>query len=206
MIMHQGRVSGWIEVVCGPMFSGKTEELIRRLRLVQIAKQRVQIFKPLLDDRYDDTCITSHSKQKFKCKPIERAQHILEEISDTTRVVGIDEAQFFDDEIVEICTRLANRGIRVIAAGLDQDYLGQPFGPMPQLMSIAEEVTKLKAICMCCGGLASKSQRLVGSGETVLVGSGESYEARCRACFDPDLSVENARPAVPVSEKQAQHA
>lgn len=206
MIMHQGRHSGWIEVVCGPMFSGKTEELIRRLRLVQIAKQRVQIFKPVLDDRYDDSCITSHSKQKFQCQPIAHAKDILREISDTTRVVGIDEAQFFDDELVEVCTRLANRGIRVIAAGLDQDYLGQPFGPMPQLMSIAEEVSKLKAICMACGGLASKSQRLVSNGETVLVGSGECYEARCRACFDPELIVESARPAVPVSEKQAQLA
>ena len=200
MILQQGCHSGWIEVICGPMFSGKTEELIRRLKLVQIAKQRVEIFKPVLDNRYDEKHIMSHSEQKFNCQPIEKIQHVLEVIKDNTRVVAIDEAQFFGKELPDVCNRIANRGLRVIVAGLDQDYLGKPFGQMPQLLAVAESVLKLKAVCMSCGGMATQSQRLTTQGETVVVGSGETYEARCRACFDPDLIVENAVPAIPIAK------
>jgi len=198
-MIHQGRHTGWIEVICGPMFSGKTEELIRRLRLAQIAKQRVQIFKASLDKRYHDEFITSHSDQKFICTPISAAQEILDHIKDSTRVVGIDEAQFFEDDLVQVCDKLANRGLRVVVSGLDQDFLGKPFGPMPKLLSIAESILKLKAVCMMCGGQATKSQRLVSNEEQVVVGSGESYEARCRTCFDPDFSLEQSRPPIPIS-------
>ncbi len=200
-MVHQGRYSGWIEVICGPMFSGKTEELIRRLRLAQIAKQRVQIFKPAIDDRYEDKYITSHSEQKFICTPVKDAWEIFHNVDDTTRIVGIDEAQFFSQDLAEICTKLANRGIRVVIGGLDQDYKGEPFGPMPRLLAIAESILKLKAVCMTCGGQASKTQRLSTDKDQVVVGSGECYEARCRACFDPDLSLEKNQPAIPVSKK-----
>lgn len=187
--------TGNIEVVCGPMFSGKTEELIRRLRLAKIAKQRVQIFKPILDDRYDMEHITSHLNQKFVCTPIREAKEILEKLQDQTRVVGIDEVQFFKEGLVEVCEKLANRRIRVIVAGLDQDYLGNPFGGMPQLMAIADEVLKLKAVCVVCGREASKSQRLTQETSQVVVGAQEHYEARCRLCFDPDFSLESAQKA-----------
>lgn len=197
---NQGRQTGWIEVVCGPMFSGKTEELIRRLRLATIAKQRVQIFKHAIDKRYDETYITSHSAQKFSAIPVSNSAEIMESINDTTRVVGIDEAQFFDEGIIEVCNKLANRGIRVIVAGLDQDYLGKPFGQMPQLLSIAESILKLKAVCMSCSGPATQTQRLTRDKKQVVVGSGEQYEARCRACFDPDLSLERSMPTRPVSK------
>jgi len=170
------------------MFSGKTEELIRRLRLSLIAKQRVQIFKPVTDNRYSEEHIVSHDDQKFLCTPVTSSAEILEKIREHTHVIGVDEAQFFDSEIVEICQKLANRGRRVIVAGLDQDYLGNPFGPIPELMAIAESVLKLKAICMVCGGLATKTQRLTEETAQVLVGAKEHYEARCRACFDPDLA------------------
>ena len=152
--------SGWVEVICGPMFSGKTEELIRRLRLVQIARQRYQIFKHSLDDRYTDTFITSHNKQRFDCVPVQRAEEIMERLEDETRVVGIDEAQFFDKDIVRIVAKLANRGLRVIIAGLDQDYLGKPFGAIPDLLAIAEQITKSPAVCMICGEPASQTQRI----------------------------------------------
>jgi thymidine kinase len=182
------------------MFSGKTEELIRRLRLAQIAKQRIQIFKPAIDDRYDDEYITSHNDWKFTAAPVGNANQILEMVEDSTRVVGVDEAQFFSEDLVKVCDKLANRGIRVVVSGLDQDYLGRPFGPMPELLSIAESILKLKAVCMVCGGQATKSQRLTPDTSQIVVGSGESYEARCRACFDPDLSLEKNRPPVPVSK------
>lgn len=198
--MYQGRNTGWIEVVCGPMFSGKTEELIRRLRLAQIAKQRIQIFKPKIDNRYEDKFITSHTDQRYSCTAIEDAWEIMDRIDDSTRVVGIDEAQFFKDDIVEICNRLANRGIRVVISGLDQDYKGEPFGPMPKLLSIAESILKLKAVCVVCGGEATKTQRLSSDTNQVVVGSGECYEARCRFCFDPELVLEKNRPPVPVSK------
>ena len=187
MFLNQGRPSGWIEVICGPMFSGKTEELIRRLRLAQIGKQRVQIFKPSLDNRYSEIHIESHNEQRFSCTPITDAAKILELVDDHTRVVGIDEAQFFDESIVTVAQKLANRGLRVIAAGLDQDYLARPFGAMPALIAVAESVLKLKAVCMVCGGLASRSQRITNETAQVVVGAGDHYEARCRACFDPDL-------------------
>ena len=205
MFVQQGRNHGWIEVICGPMFSGKTEELIRRLKLAQIAKQRVQIFKPALDRRYDEGCITSHAEQKFICTPIQKIQKLMENLDDETRVVGIDEAQFFGPEISEICNKVANRGLRVIAAGLDQDYLGNAFGPMPKLLAIADTVLKLKAVCMVCGGEASKSQRLTRESTQVVVGAGEHYEARCRACFDPSLKVTQSLPALPVSKVRTQN-
>ncbi|MBI4211031.1 MAG: thymidine kinase [Deltaproteobacteria bacterium] len=205
-MIHQGRPSGWIELVCGPMFSGKTEELIRRLRLVQIAKQRVQIFKPSIDNRYEDDYIISHSEQRFLCKPVSDAKEILQHIADTTRVVGVDEAQFFGEDIIQIVAKLADRGLRVIIAGLDQDFRGEPFGPMPRLMAVAESVLKLKAVCMVCGGLATKTQRLTRDDATVVVGSGEAYEARCRACFDPDFSLARCAPPIPVSKQQAQRS
>jgi len=199
IMYNQGRQSGWIEVVCGPMFSGKTEELIRRLRLAMIAKQRIQIFKHAIDKRYEDTFITSHSDQKFEATPVQSSYEILETINDSTRVVGVDEAQFFDEGIVDVCSKLANRGMRVIAAGLDQDYLGKPFGPMPQLLATAESILKLNAVCMTCGGRATKTQRLTTENERVIVGSGEHYEARCRACFDPDHVLDKHRIKKPVS-------
>lgn len=197
---NQGRQSGWVEVVCGPMFSGKTEELIRRLRLAVIAKQRIQIFKHSIDKRYDETFITSHTEQKFKATPVSSSSEVIDAIDDSTRVVGIDEAQFFDVGIADVCDKLANRGIRVIVAGLDQDYLGKPFGPMPELLAVAESILKLKAVCMSCGGQASRSQRLTTENETVVVGSGEHYEARCRACFDPEHVLETHATAKPVSK------
>ncbi|MBI2974016.1 MAG: thymidine kinase [Deltaproteobacteria bacterium] len=200
-MQNHGRLTGWIEVVCGPMFSGKTEELIRRMKLALIAKQRVQVFKPQLDDRYADEYIISHSEQKVVCTPVKSSADILALVRDNTRVVGVDEAQFFDDGIVDVCEKLANRGIRVVAAGLDQDFMGAPFGKMPELLAVAESVLKLSAVCMVCGGEATKSQRLVKSKEQIVVGSGELYEARCRACHDPDLSLEKEIPSVPISRK-----
>lgn len=196
-----GRPSGWIEVVCGPMFSGKTEELIRRVKLALIAKQRVQVFKPQIDDRYASEYIISHSEQKVICTPVKASTDILTMVRDNTRIVGVDEAQFFDDRIIEVCEKLANRGIRVIVAGLDQDFMGKPFGQMPELLAIAETVSKLSAVCMVCGGAATKTQRLTRSKEQIVVGSGEAYEARCRACHDPDLSLEKELPAIPVAKK-----
>jgi len=200
-MQNQGRATGWIEVVCGPMFSGKTEELIRRAKLALIAKQRVQIFKPAIDNRYADEYIISHTDQKIVCTPVNFAGEIMDRIKDNTRVVGIDEAQFFDESVVNVCEKLANRGLRVIVTGLDQDFMGKPFGPMPELLAIAESILKLKAVCMVCSGQATKTQRLSKSKERVVVGSGEQYEARCRACHDPDLSLEREIPSVPVSKK-----
>lgn len=194
MFINQGRPTGWIEVVCGPMFSGKTEELIRRLKLAQIAKQKVEIFKPALDTRYSAEHIASHNDQRFTCTPVPDAGRILEQVGDHTRVVGVDEAQFFDRSIVAVCQKLANRGLRVIVAGLDQDYLGRPFGPMPELLAVAESILKLKAVCMVCGGLASRSQRLTRETSQVVVGALDHYEARCRACFDPDMGGEVSEP------------
>jgi thymidine kinase len=183
------------------MFSGKTEELIRRVKLALIAKQRVQVFKPKVDDRYATEYIISHSEQKVICTPIKKSSDILNSVRDSTRTVGIDEAQFFDEGIVDVCEKLANRGIRVIVAGLDQDFQGKPFGCMPQILAIAESVSKLKAVCMVCGGEASKSQRLIVAKEQIVVGSGEAYEARCRACHDPDFTLENELPSIPVARK-----
>jgi len=177
-----GHPKGWIEVICGSMFSGKTEELIRRLRRAQYANQKTEIFKPLLDTRYDDTAIVSHDANSISSTPVEHASNILLYASEV-EVVGIDEAQFFDLELVSVAQQLAARGSRVIVAGLDMDYLGKPFGPMPGLLAVAEYVTKVHAICMQCGDLASHSFRKVSNDSKVLLGEKESYEPRCRKCF-----------------------
>ncbi len=176
---------GWVEVICGPMFSGKSEELIRRLRRAQIARQPLQVFKPAIDDRYHATQIVSHSRAAIEAVPVKDSEELARRVRRDTRVVGIDEAQFFDDGLVEVVERLATRGSRVVLAGLDQDYAGAPFEPMPRLMALAEYVTKTLAICMRCGAPAGRSQRLVPDGEQVLVGATEAYEARCRACHSP---------------------
>lgn len=178
---------GWIEVVCGSMFSGKTEELIRRLKRVKIANQRVEIFKPAIDTRYDETEVVSHDQNSITSTPVPNSLQILLLANDVD-VVGIDEAQFFDSELPEVCVKLASRGIRVIIAGLDMDYLGKPFGPMPQLMAIAEYVTKVHAICMQCGDIANHSFRKSASQSLVLLGETDSYEPRCRSCFEKGMS------------------
>jgi thymidine kinase len=175
---------GWIEVICGSMFSGKSEELIRRLRRAQIAKQRVQIFKPKVDSRFSDDHIVSHSDMKMKSQLVGKAAEIPELVDGRTQVIGIDEAQFFDLDLVAVCNRLADMGKRVIVAGLDQDYRGRPFDPMPQLLAIAEYITKTLAICVRCGAPANRTQRTVNNAERVLVGAMDSYEARCRLCFE----------------------
>src|SRR5438128_1375149 len=179
---------GWIEVVVGSMFSGKSEELIRRLRRAQIARQRVQIFKPAIDARYAADQIVSHSEMRIPSRAVRTARELLEAVAGETEVVGIDEGQFFDLELPMICNTLADQGKRVIVAGLDQDYLGKPFEPMPQLLAIAEYITKTHAICMVCGNPANHTQRLIASGDRVLVGAQGLYEAHCRACFDPLLA------------------
>ena len=176
--------AGSLEVVCGSMFSGKTEELIRRLRRAQIARQRVAIFKPALDDRFGNDHIVSHSEQKLRSEPVQSAQEILQKIGDA-QVVGIDEGQFFDNSLIAVCNELAHRGVRVIVAGLDMDYRGVPFEPIPQLMAIAERVTKTQAICMQCGEPAAFTQRLTPARDRVVVGAKEMYEARCRQCYAP---------------------
>lgn len=176
------RKTGWIEVICGSMFSGKTEELIRRLKRAQIANMRVEIFKPALDTRYSDTEIVSHSRRTIHSTPVPTSQQILL-LASGVQVVGIDEAQFFDEGIVEVATELANRGSRVICAGLDMDFTGAPFGPMPALLAQAEFVTKVHAICQVCGSIANYSYRKVHKEGQVLLGEKEAYEPRCRDCF-----------------------
>jgi thymidine kinase len=178
--------SGAIEVICGSMFSGKTEELLRRIKRAQIARQKIQVFKPLIDNRYSADHVQSHDANKVLSRPVEKARDILKLVEDTTRIVGIDEAQFFDDSVVEVAQKLANRGVRVICAGLDMDFRGQPFGPMPRLLAVAESVTKLSAVCMVCGDAASRSQRTSGESGRIAVGAKEMYEARCRFCHEPD--------------------
>ena len=178
--------TGWIEVVTGCMFSGKTEELIRRLVRARYAKQEVAIFKPRLDTRFSDDEIVSHSKISLRAHRVERAEEVWK-VGRGMQVVGIDEAQFFGPDIVPVTESLANGGTRVIVAGLDQDFRGQPFEPIPTLMALAEYVTKVHAICMKCGNPADRSQRLVNRTERVLLGESEIYEARCRRCFSPDL-------------------
>ncbi|MCF0053070.1 thymidine kinase [Dyadobacter sp. LJ53] len=180
---NQNPKTGWIEVICGSMFSGKTEELIRRLNRAKIARQRIQIFKPALDKRYHDENIVSHNDNSIRSIPVQTSIEIID-LAEDCEVVGLDEAQFFDEKIVEVCTLLADSGKRVIVAGLDMDYMGKPFGSMPQLMAIAEFVTKVHAICMVCGEVASHSYRLSSSNERVLLGETDLYEARCRRCFN----------------------
>ncbi len=176
-----GERRGWIEVICGSMFSGKTEELIRRLKRVKIANLKAEIFKPAIDIRYDEVKIVSHDENKVHSTPVSNSQNILL-LAQDANVVGIDEAQFFDPEIVKVCEELAVRGMRVIVAGLDMDYKGNPFGPMPQLLAIADYITKLHAICVKCGNIANVSYRKVQSGGQVLLGEKDLYEPRCRVC------------------------
>ena len=176
---------GWIEVIVGSMFSGKSEELIRRLNRARIARQKVQVFKPQIDARYSVEQIASHSGQKHDSSPVASADEMMALVNTDTQVVGIDEGQFFDMAIVDAVNRLASSGKRVIVAGLDQDYTGKPFEPMPQLLSIAEFITKTHAICVKCGGTANYSQRTVESDARVEVGAADKYEARCRQCFVP---------------------
>jgi thymidine kinase len=180
--------TGWIEVIVGSMFSGKSEELIRRLRRAQIARQRVQIFKPAVDTRYADDHIVSHSELRIPSERAGSSAELVARVHADTEVVGIDEGQFFDLGLPAACAELASRGVRVIVAGLDQDYLGKPFEPMPHLLAIAEFITKTRAICMVCGNPANHTQRLVASTDRVLLGAMGMYEARCRRCFDPRLS------------------
>ena len=175
---------GWIEVIAGCMFSGKTEELIRRIRRAQIARQEVAIFKPKVDNRYSSNHIVSHSEARLLSSVVERSNEILVAAKDA-QVVGIDEGQFFDMGLVEVAEELANQGKRVIIAGLEQDYRGKPFEPMPQLLAVAEYITKTLAICVVCGNPADRTQRTTASSERVLVGAKDSYEARCRKCFEP---------------------
>jgi thymidine kinase len=188
--MRQSYNGGWIEIVCGSMFSGKTEELIRRVRRARIAQQKVQVFKPKLDDRYHAEQVASHNGVQWEALAVDKAADIFERLDEDTTVVAVDEAQFFDWEISSVCNELAEQGYRVIVAGLDMDFRGEPFGPMPLLMAEAEEVTKLQAICVRCGGPASRTQRLINEepaaydDPVILVGGSESYEARCRHCHE----------------------
>ena len=178
----KGQRSGWIEVICGSMFSGKTEELIRRLKRAKIANQKIEIFKPRIDTRYDEKNVVSHDSNSILSVPVEHSSSILE-LSEGVSVVGIDEAQFFDNQLPEVCQQLALKGLRVIVAGLDMDFRGLPFGPMPNLLAVAEYITKVHAICSHCGNLATHSYRLALNENTVVLGEKEAYEARCRTCY-----------------------
>ena len=188
MFSENHKKSGCIEVICGSMFSGKTEELIRRLRRAQFANQKIEIFKPAIDNRYSDVEVVSHDFHKITSRPIKDASEMLS-IAPDIEVVGIDEAQFFGDNLVEICQSLANRGVRVIAAGLDTDYLGKPFGPMPRLLAVAEDVQKVHAICVKCGNLANHSHRLSKSDELVVLGEKDTYEPLCRECYNKAMEL-----------------
>ncbi|MEM9919646.1 MAG: thymidine kinase [Bacteroidota bacterium] len=178
----KGQRSGWIEVICGSMFSGKTEELIRRLKRAKIANQSVEIFKPAVDTRYDTQKVVSHDANSILSIPIKHSTELLRR-SEGVSVVGIDEAQFFDEQLPEVCQKLALHGTRIIIAGLDMDYKGRPFGPMPNLLAVAEYITKVHAICHHCGNLATHSYRLSNDGDTVVLGEKDRYEARCRTCY-----------------------
>ena len=192
----RGQRSGWIEVICGSMFSGKTEELIRRLKRAKIANQRVEIFKPKIDTRYDDLNVVSHDANSILATPIDDSYKLLENVmarhdivtesgvrQEGVDVVGIDEAQFFDKNLTEVCQKLALKGIRVVIAGLDMDYRGEPFGPVPQLLAVAEYITKVHAICSHCGNLATHSYRKVANNQQVMLGEKDTYEPRCRTCY-----------------------
>jgi thymidine kinase len=201
--MFHPHTGGWIEVICGSMFSGKTEELIRRVKRATIARQKVQVFKPALDTRYNAEKVSSHNGMHFDARVVRQAADILALVEDDTDVVAVDEVQFFDWSIADVCAELADRGKRVIVAGLDMDFRGEPFGPMPLLMAQAEVVDKLQAICVRCGGSASRTQRLINGrpahydDPVILVGAAEVYEARCRACHEvpgkPGPDVEGRR-------------
>lgn len=197
----QPRHSGWIEVICGPMFSGKTEELIRRMRRAELARQSVQIFKPEIDVRYGGASeIVSHNSRRLTAEPVSSTAALLERIDPETAVVGIDEAQFFDAKIVQVAESLAHSGKRVIVAGLDLDYLARPFEPMPSLIAVADFVTKLSAVCMQCGDAAVRSQRVTTATERVSIGAGEAYEARCRRCFVLEIPAAQELPRLPARE------
>jgi thymidine kinase len=183
---------GWVEVVCGPMFSGKSEELIRRLRRAEIARQRVQIFKPIIDQRYASDQIVSHDDGRIHAVPVNNAAELEARLDRRTEVIGIDEAQFLGDAMVEFVVRLADIGKRIVIAGLDTDYLGRPFHPMPELLAVADEITKTLAICMQCGNPAKHTQRLIASEDLIVVGAAGMYEARCRRCFEPNLAAMEA--------------
>lgn len=199
-MLHKS-LPGFIEVVCGSMFSGKTEELMRRLKRAQYGRQKVQVFKPAIDTRYSDDHVQSHDANRVLSIPVKTAREILDRVEDNTRVVGIDEVQFFDESVVDVCNKLAYRGMRVICAGLDMDFRGQPFGPMPKLLSVAESVTKLQAVCVVCGQAASRSQKVVGDAAIVAVGAKEMYEARCRFCHEPNVELKNdSKPGLNQSE------
>ena len=185
---NRDKSKGWIEVICGSMFSGKTEELIRRLRRARFASQKVEIFKPRIDTRYSVSEVVSHDANSIMSTPVDSSQTILLLTADVD-VVGIDEAQFFDPGIVEVCNVLANQGIRVIVAGLDMDFKGKPFGPMPQLMAVAEYVSKVHAICMVCGNLANHSHRLSEEEKLVVLGEKNDYEPLCRACYNNKIQM-----------------
>ncbi len=187
--LNPNRQTGWVEVVCGSMFSGKTEELIRRVNRALIARQKVLIFKPAMDNRYDDIKVVSHNRNEIHSMPVEFSHQILA-LAHDCEVVAIDEAQFFDENLPKICNLLANKGIRVILSGLDMDFEGKPFGCMPQLLAIAEFVTKVHAICVVCGGVASYSFRLSASKKQVLLGETDVYEPRCRHCFTKGKQIE----------------
>lgn len=187
MFLESAKKAGWIEVVCGSMFSGKTEELIRRLKRAKFANQKVEIFKPAIDIRYSEEEVVSHDSHSILSTPVETSDSILLLTGDV-EVVGIDEVQFFDENIVDVCQQLADRGVRVICAGLDMDYLGKPFGPMPRLMAVAEYVTKVHAICVKCGNLAHHSHRLTSSNKLVELGEKDSYEPICRHCFNKAMA------------------
>lgn len=192
MFSENHKKSGCIEVVCGSMFSGKTEELIRRLRRAQFANQKIAIFKPSIDKRYSDVEVVSHDFHKITSRPVKKAAQMLD-IEPDVQVVGIDEAQFFGEELVDVCQTLANRGVRVIAAGLDTDFMGVPFGPIPKLMAVAEDVQKVHAICVKCGNLANHSHRLSKSKDLVLLGEKDVYEPLCRECFNKALEEEGLK-------------
>ena len=189
MFLESAKKAGSIEVICGSMFSGKTEELIRRLKRSQFAKQKVEIYKPCIDVRYSDDKVVSHDSTSIPSVPIDSPVKMLE-ISDNVEVVGIDEAQFFDASIVEVVQTLANKGIRVIIAGLDTDFLGKPFGPMPALMAVAEDIQKVHAICVRCGSPANHSHRLIASDELVVLGEKDEYEPLCRHCYNAAIANE----------------
>lgn len=184
--MYRRSTEGWVEVICGPMFSGKSEELIRRVTRFKIARVPVQVFKPQLDDRFADKEVVSHSSHRVSAEPVADSLQMLRAIHDSTRVIGVDEAQFFDDGLVDIVDNLAVKGKQVIIAGLDTDYLRRPFEPIPTLCDRAEYVTKMLAVCHRCGGPGMYTQRIVQSDDLVVLGATEAYEARCRMCYDPN--------------------
>jgi thymidine kinase len=184
---NENSPAGWIEVICGSMFSGKTEELIRRLNRARIARQKVEVFKPAMETRYDDNDVVSHDEKKASSIPVQNASQILFYAQDF-EVVGIDEAQFFGNELVSVCNELAEKGKRVVVSGLDMDYQGKPFGPIPQLMAVAEYVTKVHAICIRCGSLANHSHRTVSDDKLVVLGETDAYEPLCRRCFNKATS------------------